>query len=76
MAVCIEFIFTFNIEFFIMCVMIIAIGPCLLLISMAADLRYSLSDLNRNARMNKNDYEITEQFKRFIKFNSNAKQLS
>lgn len=75
MAVSVEFIFTINIELFIMCVMIIAIGPCLLLISMAADLRYSLDTLNKNARTNKSGYEITQQFNQFIKFHSNTKQL-
>lgn len=76
LAAGIEFIFTINIELFTMCVMIIAIGPCLTLISMASDLRYSLHTLNRSARANAKPSETTQQFNRLIDFHSNAKQLS
>lgn len=75
MAVCVEFVFTVNIELFTTCVMLVAIGPCLILMSMASDLRYSLYTLNRSARAHAKPSEVTQQFNHLIDFHSKAKQL-
>lgn len=75
-AVVIEYIFLLNLNFLMTSFMSIAIGPNLILISITQDLKCSLKTLNRNARVNKNETEITQQFNQIIQLHSNAKQLS
>lgn len=72
--------FTFNIGIVIMGIMIVAIEPSLVLISITEDMECSLDALNKSARPNQNQeantIEFIQQFNKFIKFHSNAKQLS
>lgn len=75
-AVAIEYLIVLNVIFFNMCIMIIAVGPCLLLTSMTQDIEYHMDALNKCARIKKNRYELIQQFNKLIQFHSNAKQLS
>ena len=59
-----------------MCYLIIAVGPCLVLISITEDIVCSLDALDEKSRMNQDKHEITQQFNEFIQFHSSAKQLS
>lgn len=74
-AVIAEYFFTLNLELFIMCIMIIAIGSCLILISLTKDMKCGLNALNESAVETESESQI-QLFNELIEFHSNAKQLS
>lgn len=75
-AVCLEYLFTLNLELLTMSIMVIAIGPCLILISMTKDLKYNLHILDISARLKEDPVKIVRDFSEFIQLHSDAKQLS
>lgn len=76
MAVILEYLLAFNVDLFAMCIMVIAIGSSVTLISVTQDLNVSLKNLDKSAMMKDSPLEIVQQFNEFIRFHSNAKQLS
>lgn len=80
-AVIVEYLSAVNIEFFVMCVMIITNGPCLILISITKDMICSLRSLDKTASMKKKTEanqpgNIILQFNDFIQFHAEAKRSS
>lgn len=76
-AVIAEYFFTLNLELFIMSIMIIAIGSCVILISLAKDMQCGLNALNDSAMETEDESEDKAQLlNELIEFHANAKQLS
>lgn len=75
-AVILEYLIAVNVEFFAMCIMIIATGPCLILISITDDMECSLKNLDKSARTKECPRKIIQQFNEFIQFHAKTKQLS
>lgn len=75
-ASAIEYFMCVNLTFFVMCIMVVAIGPSLALISITKDMKCCLKSLDNCARTKENHIKIIRQFNEFIQFHSNAKQLS
>lgn len=76
MAVIIQYLYTLNVELLTMAIMIIAIGPSLVLISMTKDLKHSLHTLDNSTMTKEHHLEIIHQFNDFVQFHANAKELS
>lgn len=72
----IEYLMCLNLVFFVMCIMIVATGPSLILICITEDMKCSLHSLDRCARMKENPFKLIRIFNEFIQFHSNTKQLS
>lgn len=75
-ATVIEYSCVSNVMFITFCILIIAIASCLLLISMTNDMQYSINTLNKCTKVKKKNFDIVQQFNDFIRFHSNAQQLS
>lgn len=75
-AAIIEYFLSANIQLCVMSVMIIAVGPSLILISITEDMKCSLHTLNKCAKASGSQSNIIRQFNEFIQFYCKAKQLS
>lgn len=71
-----QFILTINLLYSVLCLTILAIGTCLILISLAKDIQCYLNLIKMNARDKRNRRKISKKFTHFIRFHSNSKQLS
>lgn len=75
-AVALEYIFTTNALFMVLCLLGFAFGTCLTLISLAKDITCDVSNFNESARVKDDHSKIVKQFSQLIDFHSDAKQLS
>lgn len=74
-AVTLEYIFTINVLFIVLCLLSFAFGTCLTLISLAKDIKYEMHSLNENASAKDGQLKIVKQFSELIDIHSDAKQF-
>lgn len=76
-AIGLLYIFIFNASFAAICIIVFAIGICVILISLTEDITEDLENLNESARkIKKNRSEIVKEFIRIVQIHSNSMQLS
>lgn len=76
-AIGLLYIFIFNASFAAICIIVFAIGICVVLISLTEDITEDLENLNESARkIKKNRSEIVKEFIRIVQIHSNSMQLS
>lgn len=75
-AVALQFIFSFNLDFAVACISIIVIALSLFSISSVDDMICGLNILNTSVISKESHFKITQQFNQFVQFHSKGKQLS
>lgn len=75
-AVILELLIVVNVQFLATCVVIVAIGTSLTIISITEDMKRSLHALNKCAKKKKIHFKMTQKINEFIELHANAKQLS
>lgn len=75
-AVFIQYIFLINILLAVKCLVVFVFATCLMLFSLAKDVKHNFQAINNNAKCEKDRAQIVNEFSQFAQLHSKSMQLS